>query len=133
MTGVLPMPVFGEDQKKKEGGAVPVVNEIVGRVNDNTKRLRLLEQREKLLTSRISSMDESFASRIDGIDNSHKDMTRKLADLESKVTTINNTLKEALKQLQFTAKKSELMKVEETIKILESALPALTGEESSVK
>ena len=120
MTGVLPMPVFGEDQKKKEGGAVPVVNEIV-------------EQREKLLTSRISSMDESFASRIDGIDNSHKDMTRKLADLESKVTTINNTLKEALKQLQFTAKKSELMKVEETIKILESALPALTGEESSVK
>ena len=31
------MPVFGEEQGKK--GAVPVMNEIVGRVNDNTKRL----------------------------------------------------------------------------------------------
>jgi uncharacterized coiled-coil protein SlyX len=115
------MPVFGEDEKKK-GTAAPLVNEIVGRVNDNTKRLRLIEQREKLLTSRISSMDESVAGKVEGLENSKKDLDAKISALEEKLTSVQNTMHEVVKQLQFLARKSEVKKVDEKLRILEPLL-----------
>jgi DNA repair exonuclease SbcCD ATPase subunit len=126
------MPVFGEDQRKK-GGAVPIVNEIVGRVNDNTKRLRLLEQREKLLTSRISSMDESVIDKIGTLDNSIKELASKLQEQEERIATIQNTSKEIVNQLQFLARKGEVRKLEEKVKIFESMLSQTETGESGGK
>jgi chromosome segregation ATPase len=120
------MPVFGEEQKKKgTGSAVPVVNEIVGRVNDNTKRLRLLEEREKLLTSRLSSMDESVNAKLEALENARKELDAKIAALDEKVTTVNNTLREVVKQLQFMVKKSEMKKVEEKLNMFDPILSQL--------
>ena len=117
------MPVFGEDQKRKPGASpVPVVNEIVGRVNDNTKRLRLLEQREKLLTSRISSMDESMITRLESLDKAGKDLDARITALDEKVTTVHNTLKEVVKQLQFLVKRSEMKKLEEKMRLFEPVI-----------
>jgi hypothetical protein len=116
------MPVFGEQQKKGRT-ATPILNEIVGRVNDNTKRLRLLEQREKILTTRTSSMDESIGGKLEALENARKELDLKITALEEKVNTVNNTLKEVVKQLQFLAKRSEVKKIEETVKILQSLLP----------
>jgi chromosome segregation ATPase len=114
------MPVFSEDQKKKGPvSPVPVVNEIVGRVNDNTKRLRLLEQREKLLTSRISSMDEAVTTKLEAIENAGKELEARITALDEKVTTVHNTLKEVVKQLQFMVKRSEMKKLEEKLKLFE--------------
>ena len=124
MPGVNDMPVFGEQPKKKTSG-VPIVNEIVGRVNDNTKRLRLTEQREKILTSRIASMDESYSSKLEGLEEAQKNLEVKISMLDGKVSTLNNTLKEVVKQLQFLAKKSDVKKLEETVKIFESFIPQL--------
>ena len=131
MPGVSGMPVFGEQQPKKKGTGVPIVNEIVGRVNDNTKRLRLIEQREKILTSRISSMDESFAGKIEALEEARKSLDMKITSLDEKVTTVNNTLKEVVKQLQFLAKKSDVRKLEETLKIFESFIPQLAQDSDS--
>jgi len=111
------MPVFGENQRKKR--AAPIINEIVGRVNDNTKRLRLLEERERLLTSRISSMDESIIDKIKSLDNSIRELDLKITAMDEKTTTLQNTLKEVVKQLRFLARKSEVKKLEETLKIFD--------------
>ncbi|UCD03213.1 MAG: hypothetical protein JSV63_01080 [Candidatus Aenigmatarchaeota archaeon] len=117
------MPVLGGDQKKKsQGGALPVVNEIVGRVNDNTKRLRLLEQREKLLTSRTTSMDESINAKLEYLENSRKELEATIIALDEKVTTVNNTLREVVKQLQFLVKRSEFKKIEEKMKLFDPIL-----------
>ena len=118
------MPVFGENQGKKR--PAPIINEIVGRVNDNTKRLRLLEQRERLLTSRISSMDESVFGKIKGLDEAIKEMNDKLAAQDEKTTTLQNTLKEVVKQLRFQATKAEVKRLEEKLRIfdpLKSQMP----------
>lgn len=124
------MPVFDEQQNKKKGSSrVPIVNEIVGRVNDNTKRLRLLEQRERLLTSRISSLDESVSSKMQLLEESLKEVSGRMTAIDEKVSTLNNTLKEVVKQLQFMARRSELKKVEETLKLFESALPQLVSQD----
>jgi chromosome segregation ATPase len=120
------MPVFGEDQKRKGAvNPVPVVNEIVGRVNDNTKRLRLLEQREKLLTSRITSMDESVGAKLEALESAGKELDARIAALDEKVSTVHNTLKEVVKQLQFLVKRSEMKKVEEKLKLFEPILAQL--------
>ncbi len=117
------MPVFGEGQKKKGGiSAVPVVNEIVGRVNDNTKRLRLLEQRERLLTSRISSMDETVNMKLEGLEESRKELDARITALDEKVSSVHNTLKEVVKQLQFLVKKSDMKRVEEKLKLFDPIL-----------
>ncbi|MFH0956915.1 MAG: hypothetical protein V1813_03560 [Candidatus Aenigmatarchaeota archaeon] len=119
------MPVFGEQQGKGKPSAVPIVNEIVGRVNDNTKRLRLLEQREKIVTARVSSMDDSMGSKLESVAESMKGLEAKVVAMEGKTETLNNTLKEVVKQMMFLAKKTEVRKMEETLKILESMLSGL--------
>jgi peptidoglycan hydrolase CwlO-like protein len=111
------MPVFGQEENKKRPG-VPVVAEIVGRVNDNTKRLRLLEDRERLLTSRIASMDESIYQKIKDIEESIKDINSRVAAQDEKINSMQNTVKEVVKQMKFLATKSEIKRLEETIKIL---------------
>ena len=118
------MPVLGDNQKKKPqpGGAVPVVNEIVGRVNDNTKRLRLLEQREKIIASRTTSMDESINAKLEYLENARKDLDTKIVALDEKVTTVNNTLREVVKQFQFLVKKSEFKKIEEKMSLFDSLI-----------
>ena len=47
------------------------------------------------------------------------------------MTTVNNTLKEVVKQLQFLAKKSDVRKLEETLKIFESFIPQLAQDSDS--
>lgn len=127
MRSVFGMPVFGENQRKK--GAAPIINEIVGRVNDNTKRLRLLEDRERLLTSRISSMDESVFDKIKGLENSINELGLKITAQDEKIATLQNTLKEVVKQLQFLARKSEVKKLEETLKIFDPLKSQLVTKE----
>ncbi len=120
------MPVFGENQKKRR--AAPIINEIVGRVNDNTKRLRLLEDRERLLTSRISSIDESVLDKIKGLDESMKELEAKILAQEGKTATLQNTLKEVVKQMQFLAKKSYVKRLEEKLRIFDPLKSQLTSE-----
>jgi hypothetical protein len=109
------MPVFGEEQRKKRTG--PIVNEIVGRVNDNTKRLRLLEDRERLLTSRISSMDESVFEKIKALDERMSGLEAAVQKQDENSATLHNTLKEVIKQLKFLAKKSDVKKIEEKLNL----------------
>ncbi len=111
------MPVFGQEQKKRKGA--PIINEIVRRVNDNTKRLRLLEDRERLLTSRISSMDQSVLDKIKALDTMLNELDMKIVSQEENLATLQNTLKEVVKQLQFLARKSDLKRVEEKLKLFD--------------
>jgi len=120
------MPVFGQNQEKKR--SAPIVNEIMGRVNDNTKRLRLLEQRERLLTSRISSTEESAFGKIKELDATIGEIRSNITAQDEKIATLQNTLKEIIKQLEFFARKSDVKKVEETLKIW-SPLRPLAGNE----
>ena len=119
------MPVLGDNQKKKQ--KAPLVNEIIARVNDNTKRLRLLEERERLLTSRISSMDESVVMKIQEMDGYTKQLDERLGMQQGQAETLQNTLKEVVKQLKFLATKAQVKKVEETMKILEPVLAELVA------
>ncbi len=122
------MPVFGDTQRKKS--PTPIINEIVGRVNDNTKRLRILEDRERLATSRISSIDESLLEKINALQSSIEGLGAKVTAQDEKVTTIQNTLKEVVKQLQFLARKSELKRLEEKLRLFDPLKTQLVpGEE----
>jgi len=120
------MPVFGQDQDRRKAGG-PIIPEIVGRVNDNTKRLRLLEERERLLTGRISSLDESSFQKIKELEDVVAELGTKLAAQDEKIATLQNSLKEAVKQLKFLATKSDIRKLEETLKILDPIRQQLAG------
>jgi len=111
------MPVFGEDESKRK--VAPVINEIVGRVNDNTKRLRLLEERERLLASRISSLEESVFQKIKDINEYTKELNGKIAAQDEKTETLQTTLKEVIGQMRLFATKTDVKKLEETIKIFD--------------
>ncbi len=111
------MPVFGQEQNKK--AAPPIFNEIVGRVNDNTKRLRLLEERERLVTSRLSSMDESFYQKIAELEEAIKDLKSGSASQDERIAVVQNTLKELTRQLKFLATRSDVKKLEEKLRIFD--------------
>ena len=116
-----------QDQGKK--GPHPLLNEIVTRVNDNTKRLRLLEERERLLTGRTNSMDESFYQKIGELDARIKDMEASLANQEEGLTALQNGMKELSRQLKFLATKTDLKRVEEMARLLDPLKAQLMGSE----
>ena len=119
------MPVFSESQSKKKD--MPIINEIVRRVNDNTKRLRLLEQRERLLTSRTSSMDESSFQKIKDISAAISELKTGLAAQDEKISALQNNLRDLAKQLGFLATKTDLKKLDEKLRLYEPLIAELAS------
>lgn len=119
------MPVFSESQNKKKD--MPIINEIVRRVNDNTKRLRILEQRERLLTSRTSSMDESSFQKIKDVSGAINELKAGLAAQDEKIATIQNNLRDLAKQMGFLATKTEMKKLDEKLRLYEPLIAELAS------
>ena len=119
------MPVFSESQNKKKD--TPIINEIVRRVNDNTKRLRILEQRERLLTSRTSSMDESSFQKIKDVSGAINELKAGLAAQDEKIATIQNNLRDLAKQMGFLATKTEMKKLDEKLRLYEPLIAELAS------
>jgi len=119
------LPVFSESQNKKKD--MPIINEIVRRVNDNTKRLRILEQRERLLTSRTSSMDESSFQKIKDVSGAINELKAGLAAQDEKIATIQNNLRDLAKQMGFLATKTEMKKLDEKLRLYEPLIAELAS------
>ena len=119
------MPVFSESQNNKKD--TPIINEIVRRVNDNSKRLRILEQRERLLTSRTSSMDESSFQKIKDVSGAINELKAGLAAQDEKIATIQNNLRDLAKQMGFLATKTEMKKLDEKLRLYEPLIAELAS------
>lgn len=108
------MAVFGKspDEKQKM-----IMVDIINRVNENVRRLRVIEQKIQAIDTRINSVEQNVVSYNKNIQKSLSDRDAKITSLDQRIGKIETTSKEILKQLKLVATKSNVEELKELLSI----------------
>lgn len=92
-----------------------ILNEAFRRLNENTSRLRALEERYDLIENRITTLQDSLIKNTEA-DRSRSDKTGvQLTALEERLVKIENDLARLSKLMEKTAKESEIAQLRELV------------------
>ncbi len=105
------------DEKRESKPLAKIINEMVDRINDNTQRLRILEQEREILDSRIGSLEKNMLSLTKQVQKSIADNEGEIKKLETKVSQMENTIKEIIKYMRNLATKAKISELEELVEI----------------
>ena len=94
-----------------------IVNELVGRSNDNARRLRDLEQRYKDLSTRIISFETTLDDMKRASALKEQDVNAKFTEAMNKASELENRMNDIINQLKAFATKSEVLGLKELIDI----------------
>ncbi len=108
------MAVFGKspDEKRER-----IMVDLINRVNENVRRLRVIEQRIQAIDTRINSVEQNVVSYNKNVQKSFSDRDSKISNLEDRISKIETTSKEILKQLKLVATKTNVEEVKQLISI----------------
>ncbi len=94
-----------------------ILNEAFRRLNENTSRLRALEERYDLIENRITTLQDSLIKNTEA-DRSRSDKTGvQLTALEERLVKIENDLARLSKLMEKTAKESEIAQLRELVEL----------------
>ena len=79
---------------KKSRTINAILNEVIQRVNDDTQRLRILEQSSESLTSRMNSMEQAMLVNRREFQKAFSDINDGIATLDDRLVKMENTMKE---------------------------------------
>jgi len=94
-----------------------ILNEIVRRLSENTRRLRTLEDRSSLLEGRIGSLQDNVIRLNEKIRDNFKTDEGSKKDNDVQLMKIENDLNKLSKQIERLARKSELKELENLIEL----------------
>jgi hypothetical protein len=94
-----------------------VLHELVERSNTDNARIRVLEQENDILKSRSKSFDKDLAALKGYFDKSLNSMRKDLDKTNSKVTSIESTLKELIREIKKLATTSKIKELETLVDI----------------
>jgi len=103
--------------KKKPTTLHAIINELVDRTNSNTQRLRILEQRGKILSSRANALEQEVLNLNKQIQGVMFSVDTKNKKQEERVRRNESTLKEVVKQMKKLATTSKISELEQLIEI----------------
>jgi len=94
-----------------------ILNEAFRRLNENTSRLRALEERYDLVENRITSLQEGLLRNTD-IDKTRSDKAAaQLASLEERLVKMENDVVRLSKLVEKSAKESEIAQLRELVEL----------------
>jgi hypothetical protein len=94
-----------------------IINEVVDRVNDNTKRLRILEQRSQIFASRMNSVEKEMLRLNKNIQKLVSGLEIRIKKQDERVFQTENTVKEIIKQMKKLATSTKISELEELLEI----------------
>ena len=103
--------------KKRKRTLGDVINQLVEETNSDMRRLRVLEQNAEILGNRINSIEQNVLGKDKQMKSSISDLQSKINGLDRRLTQIEATMKEIVKQIKLTATKSDLSGLEELIEL----------------
>ena len=92
-------------------------SEIVRSVNDNTRRIRILEQGLEGVRSRISALEEKVIDEVENIKKWLDQLSVDVKDVSKKLTEIHSEILKINKELDKTARKTELKEIESLLEL----------------
>jgi len=105
------------DVFKKEGRRTvsSVLNEVIGRVNTDTRRLRLLEQENSVFKTRTNRLEIENLNIKKQLNTKVKSLESKLIKQNNRLVKLENIFKEVVKQMKLSATKSDVGRLEELV------------------
>ena len=94
-----------------------ILNELVRRANESSRRLRALEERSSLIETRTGSMQDSILKIVGEERKEEKELNLRLKKFENNFVRIDNDLMKINKNLDKMVKRVELKEVENLISI----------------
>ena len=109
------MPTLTRQQPKRT--VQSVINDLIGRVNTDTRRMRIIEQELNILKPRIAAIEQNVSEQRKAINASISELGAKVARAEDKVSRMESLLGEVVKGMKRFALVSEVKKLEQLIEI----------------
>ncbi len=107
------MPVVRQPKRTVQS----VLNDLIGRVNTDTRRLRVMEQEFDILKSRMAALEQNMSDQRKAINRSISELGSKVARAEDKVSRMESLLGEFAKGMKMFAPVSEIRKLEQLIDV----------------
>ncbi|MBL7206635.1 MAG: hypothetical protein ISS36_03485 [Candidatus Aenigmarchaeota archaeon] len=109
------MAVFGKGQPKKTFKTI--ISEIVNRTNDNTMRLRRIEQSAQSINMRMDSIEQNFLEERKNIEKGIAEIKDLLSSHERKITETEKNLQEIVEHIKKMPKNEKLAELEQLVEI----------------
>ena len=101
--------------EKKEVGVV--LSELVRRLNEHGRRLRVMENRNSVIESKLNSVEDAILKMNDDLKERFKEMADISKDFDTKFMKLENDINRANKNMEKMAKKSELKELENMVSL----------------
>ncbi len=89
-----------------------IIEEIVKRVNEHARRIRMLEERNRASGMRVTSMEEALLKIKDMVTEELEKISENIVEIERRIMKIENDIERINKELTKTAKKTEVKELE---------------------
>ncbi len=94
------------------------ITELMRRVNDDTKRLRLLEQRSVAMDSRVASLEQTLLEQFKKINQAFDRLSQKIDESNDRISKIEDDTKKLVRQMDRVASKTELREIQGFIDLI---------------
>ncbi|MBI2085144.1 MAG: hypothetical protein HYT71_01375 [Candidatus Aenigmarchaeota archaeon] len=103
---------------KKPANVQAVIGELIRRFNDNSKRLRLVEQKMSGSESTLSNIDQSVVEQFKQAKLSTDKLNAKIDELANRVSKIEDDTRKLSKQMERASTKTELREIQGFIDLI---------------
>ncbi|MBI1972163.1 MAG: hypothetical protein HYS53_02580 [Candidatus Aenigmarchaeota archaeon] len=103
---------------KKPANVQAVIAELIRRLNDNSKRLRLVEQKILSLESAISGIDQNAVEQFKQAKVSSDKLNAEISELGNRMGRIEDETRRLAKQMERAATKTELREIQGFIDLI---------------
>ena len=100
-----------------EKGLESIATEAVRRMNEHTRRLRALEEKNDLLGVRINLVEDRLLKTIEEIRTKTGIIEKRLKDIDNNFMRIDNEITKINKMLEKSAKKVELQELQNMLSL----------------
>ena len=94
-----------------------VINDLIGRVNTDTRRLRVIEQEIDIFKSRMAALEQTMTDHKKAVNATVTELRVRAERSEDKVARMESLLTEMAKAMKKFAPASEIKKLEQLIEI----------------
>ena len=101
--------------EKKEVGVV--LSELVRRLNEHGRRLRVMENRNSVIESKLNSIEDAMLKMNEDIKERFKEVADISKDFDAKFMKLENDINRVNKNMDKMAKKSELKELENMVSL----------------
>jgi len=103
--------------KKQPRTINTILNDVIQRVNDDTQRLRVLEQSSESLTSRMNSLEQAILQSRRDMQKAFSEINEGIAALDDRLTKTESTMKEVINHVKKLVTESQVKELQNLIEL----------------